>query len=101
MSVRKVLKLVRCNDDGRVIGEDHPRAYLTDAEVDMIRDMHDSGMGYKSIAKRMTEIKGRRVPKATVCKICRYEVRAQTFWLTRSVRVVARLDVREVEDGEG
>ena len=35
-------KLVAVNDQGRRIGETHPRAKLTDHEVDLIRDLVES-----------------------------------------------------------
>lgn len=34
-------KMVAVNDKGRRIGESHPRAKMTDAEVNLLRDMID------------------------------------------------------------
>lgn len=36
---------------GRRAGESHPRATHTDGEVLRVRDLHESGMGYKRIAQ--------------------------------------------------
>jgi len=33
-------------------GERHPRAKLTDKEVDLVRDLHDQGEPYAALAKR-------------------------------------------------
>jgi len=33
-------------------GENHPRATLTDGEVEMIRKLHEQGLGYKRIASK-------------------------------------------------
>lgn len=43
-------KLVAVNERGRRIGEDHPRAVLTNHEVDMIFELHEIGWGYKRLA---------------------------------------------------
>lgn len=57
-------RLVKVNENGRRIGEDHQRAKLTDREVDQIRDLRDAGMSYGQIAKKMD------VGKTTVRDIC-------------------------------
>lgn len=52
----------------RRVGEDHPRADLTSHEVDLVRELHDGGMGYRAIARKFEVskacvrdiIKGRR-----------------------------------------
>lgn len=45
-----MLKLVRINERGLRVGEDHPRAKLCDFEIDQIRDLHDEGYGYRKLA---------------------------------------------------
>lgn len=44
---------VQCNEDGRLVGEDHPRAKLTDHDVDLIRELHEEhGMSTSMIARK-------------------------------------------------
>lgn len=45
--------MVAINAEGRVVGEDHPRAKLTDADVELIRELHEEyeGYGYRKLAK--------------------------------------------------
>lgn len=62
---------VAVNESGLRIGEDHPNAKLTDHEVELIRSLHESGMGYQAIADKFD------INKSAVAKICRYERRAQ------------------------
>ena len=64
--------LVAVNDAGIRIGQDHQRAVLSDAEVELMRQLAEGGMAYSELA-RMFE-----VSKYTVGRICRYERRAQT-----------------------
>ena len=64
-------KTVAVNDAGLRIGEDHPNAKLTDAEVERIRSLHESGMNYETLAEKF------EVSKWAIGRICRYERRAQ------------------------
>lgn len=45
-------KYVLVNERGRRIGESHPRAKLTDHEIDLIRDLAEEGMSYRQIAAK-------------------------------------------------
>lgn len=66
-------KVVAVNDRGRLIGEHHQNAKLTDAQVDEMRDLReDQGVTYAELSKRFC------VPKSTVADICKYRRRAQT-----------------------
>jgi len=72
---------VAYNDLGRRIGEGHPRARLTDAQVREIREQHEQlGLGYRNLARRL----GLKV--WTVKKILNFERRGQ---VARSWREVA------------
>lgn len=52
-------------------GERHPRAKLTDAEVEIIRRIYEEGMvGYRALAQAFA------VNRDTIARICRYERRA-------------------------
>ncbi len=65
-------KTVAVNEAGLRIGEDHPNAKLTDAEVERIRTLHeDYGMSYSTLAEKF------EISKGAIAKICRYERRGQ------------------------
>ena len=66
------MRVVAVNERGLLIGEDHPRARLTDGEVELIRLLHEEGMSYTVLAEKF------EVSKWAVGRICRYERRAQT-----------------------
>jgi len=65
------MRVVAVNERGLLIGEDHPRARLTDGEVELIRLLHEEGMSYTVLAEKF------EVSKWAVGRICRYERRAQ------------------------
>jgi hypothetical protein len=45
--------MVALNHTGRRIGEDHPRAKLSNAQVDELLELHDEqGWGYRRLAKK-------------------------------------------------
>jgi transposase len=62
---------VMVNEAGRRIGESHPRARLTDHEIDLIRELHEGGLGYKKIAKKFD------TGRETIRDIVRCKKRAQ------------------------
>ncbi len=64
-------KTVAVNDRGLRIGESHHNARLTDAEVEMIRELHGEGLSYKTLAMKF------EVSKSLVAAICRFERRGQ------------------------
>lgn len=65
-------RLVAVNDDGLLIGEDHPRAKLTDAQVDEMRDLReDDRWTIPALARRFG------VSVSTVHAITTYQSRAQ------------------------
>ena len=64
--------LVAVNDAGIRIGQDHQRAVLSDAEVELMRQLAEEGMAYSELARKI------EVSKWAVGRICRYERRAQT-----------------------
>ncbi len=53
-------------------GQEHPRATLTDHEVELIRQLAESGMTQTEIAAKFG------VSKSCICKIVNYILRAQT-----------------------
>ncbi len=65
------------NENGWRIGEGHPRARLTDAQVCQIRDLHEyRGMRYAEVVVAMREA-GVRVSYSYVKRVCLYQRRAQ------------------------
>jgi hypothetical protein len=58
-------KVVAVNEKGRRIGETHPRARLTDHEVDLIRELYD---------ELVAEGKGRRATEAMIAE--KFEISA-------------------------
>lgn len=65
-------RIVGLNDRGLRVGQDHQRAKLTDAAVEMIRRLHEEGLSYRVIALKF------EIAKSTVQDICTYRRRAQT-----------------------
>lgn len=74
-------KTVAVNEAGLRIGEDHPNAELTDAEVELVRKLHEQGLSYDDLAEKFL------VSKWTIGRICRYERRAQTPAAYKQVHV--------------
>jgi hypothetical protein len=69
---RKVF--IAVDENGLRIGETHPRAKLTDVQVDEMRDLREmKGWTYDQLAEHFS------VPYITVQKICTYERRASTI----------------------
>jgi DNA invertase Pin-like site-specific DNA recombinase len=64
-------KIIGVNERGLRVGQDHQRAKLSDAAVEMIRRLHEGGMSYRVIAIKF------EISKAMVCYICTYQKRAQ------------------------
>lgn len=66
-------KIVAVSEFGRVIGEDHPGAKLTDFEVELIRTLHERDrLSLRVLAAKF------EVSKSSVAMICRYSRRAIT-----------------------
>lgn len=53
----------------RKAGQHHHRAKLTDHDVELIRQLHDDGIGYLVLAKKF------EVSQHTIGRICRFERR--------------------------
>lgn len=71
--VRTMRRVVQVNERGRLVGESHQNAKLTDAQVDQIRELReDKSMSYVQLARLFG------VPKSTIADICKYRRRAQT-----------------------
>lgn len=81
VDVKKNAKIVAVNDRGQRIGESHPRAVLTDREVDLMLALRDEGYSYAWLARKF------EVSKGCVWKICVGRRRAQVAVAVRRVRV--------------
>ncbi len=73
---------IACNDAGVRIGESHQNAKLTDREVDTIRDLYDSGIGYRRLSAMF------EVSKTAIRLIVKCERRAQCATRFRTINVV-------------
>lgn len=62
----------KVNERGFLIGEDHPNAKLTDAEVELVRTLHAQGWRYTDLAEKF------ECSRWLIGRICRFELRAQT-----------------------
>jgi hypothetical protein len=76
-------KLVALNEEGRRIGEHHPRAKLLDAEVEQVLVLLESGLSYAATALKMD------VSKSCIAHIATGRRRSQT--VARVVRVSVSL----------
>lgn len=52
-------------------GELHPKAVLTDHEVELVRQLHEQGVGYKTLVKKF------EVSKRSIRDICSYKTRTR------------------------
>lgn len=77
--VRVVRRAVALSDTGRRIGDSNPMgARWSDDLVKLARDLHEiDGLGYRRIARFLTEEVGRVVPFNTVKDWCAYVTRAE------------------------
>ena len=66
-------KTIPVNEHNQPIGESHPRAQLSDRDVDRIRDLRED---YDLTYDQLSFMFG--VHKMTIASICQYRTRAQT-----------------------
>lgn len=71
MSASTAPRLVALTGGGRRAGETHPRAKLSDAEVELVHGLRESGLSLAKIAEKMS------VSKACVAHICSGRRRGQ------------------------
>ena len=74
-------KVVGVNERGLRVGEDHQHARLTDAECELIRQLHEQGMSYKKLADKF------EVGKSTIADIVKMRRRGQYLVGWRTVQV--------------
>ena len=77
-------KIVGIDEYGNRVGEDHPRAQLTDHEVELIRQLHEEGgLSMREIAEKF------EVAKSTIVAIVNYKRRATAPVGWRRVKLTA------------
>lgn len=76
------MQRVAINEAGLRIGEDHQNAKLTNAEVDQIRALNESGVGYRRLAAMF------EVSRSAIAMIVRCERRAESATGFRTINVV-------------
>lgn len=64
------------NEDGRVIGEHHHSAKLSDADIELILELRDLGLSVREIAAKFDDVP--KVSKSMVHAICNGARRRQT-----------------------
>ncbi|MEQ0776168.1 hypothetical protein ABLT15_28070 [Paraburkholderia tropica] len=74
-------RIVGVNERGLRVGQDHQRAKLSDAAVELIRALAEEGMPHRQIAAKF------EVSVRTIDYICSYGRRAQTAVRYRAVEV--------------
>jgi len=67
---------VERNAKGQKVGQAHHWSRWTDAEVRWVRELHEGGMSYRAISRKL------EMPISTVAAICRDEMRTQTYLRT-------------------
>lgn len=65
---------IKVNERGLRVGESHPRAVLSDHEVELLLELRGEGYSYEWLAKKF------EIHKQTVAKICRGENRSQVAY---------------------
>jgi hypothetical protein len=73
-------KTVQVNEAGLRIGEDHPRAKLTNREIELFFQLRAEGYGYGMLAKFF------EISKAHAQKICNGRSRCQTATRFKEVK---------------
>lgn len=83
--------LVGFSETGHRLGETHPRAKLSDHEVELIRELAEGGMSQRLIAEKF------EISRGTVADIVSFRRRAAYAVGWRRVKVVVR--DRDIVDG--
>lgn len=71
-------KWVTVNDRGYRVGACHPRAKLSEADIELIFTLRDEGLSYAAIASKFDDIEG-GISKSTVRDVLKGITRAQAI----------------------
>lgn len=75
-------KIVGVDENGNRVGEDHPKAKLTDHEVELIRELYEGGgLSMREIAEKF------EVAKSTIVAIVNFNRRATAPMGWRRVKI--------------
>lgn len=66
------MRKIAVNEDGYRVGDSHPKAKLTEHEVELIRKLHSDGLTYATLAEKF------EASIRVIGAICRYERRTAT-----------------------
>ena len=80
-TVIKKRMIVGLNENGRRIGESHPKCNLTDHEVDLIRELYEDGMSISEIARKF------EITKSYTHDIVHYAKRCQTISRFKEIEI--------------
>ena len=95
-----MVDMVGVSEKGARVGETHPRAKLSDADVDLIRELHEAGLSYRQIVLKFDE-DHLKVSKSTVRDIveCSRGCGVAVAW-KRVAKVQATAKVDSATDNE-
>ena len=63
---------IAVNSEGYRIGSSHHNCKISDQTIDAIRDLNEEGLGYGTLSTIFN------LPRGTIAKICKYQIRGQT-----------------------
>jgi len=76
------VKYIKVNATGDRVGEDHLNSKLTDAEIELMRRLHEGGMTYRDLSEKFD------CSTHTVGRVCRYERRCVVAARLKAVHMV-------------
>lgn len=74
-------RIIGVNEIGRRIGEDHHLAVLSNCDVDLLRELHEQGWGYRKLAAKF------EVSKSLVRNIIKGRARGQVASAWRRIPI--------------
>lgn len=82
------MRRVPVNERGARIGAEHPRAHIPDWAIELILELRDTGMGYRSIAAKFDDPEGDgfTISWSHVRKVCKGINRGQVAVAMRTVK---------------
>jgi transposase-like protein len=86
---------VAINSRGRRIGQGHHRAKYSDSLVSRIVELHQSGIGYRQLARKFD------IPRSTIADICTGAIRGDVAETHTDVGGTDKEQQESVESGHG
>lgn len=75
------MAFVGVNERGLRVGQDHHRAKLTDADIDMLLALHEEGWGYRRLAAKF------EISRSHAQRLCKGRQRSQRVASWKKVQV--------------